>query len=226
MNTEKKDKKNAELTPEQKAIKAQKSRRDGYLMIFLALLLFAVGAYFRESEPAHHKLLVHQGDERSIFNQSVIMMVKHNRTGAYGVIVNRPDEENPGYYYGGPVEPEKIAGFYAGVANFEGGVPLSDTGLYYVEGARAEELRKLDPPPPWYIVTRGYAGWSPRQLDREIFREWWKIAEFDLPLVTETSPEFMWRAAMDKIDIATQAARRGVDPAKIEEEKRNPPVSD
>jgi len=226
MNTEKKDKKTANLTPEQKAIKAQKSRRDGYFLIFLALLLFAVGAYFRESESAHHKLLVNQGSGGSNFEQTVIMMVKHDMSGAYGLIVNRPDEKNPGYYYGGPVQPDKIAALYTGVANFEGGVPLSDTGIYYVEGPQAEELRKLDPLPPWYIVTRGYSGWSPRQLDREIFREWWKISDFDLSLLTETSPEFIWRAAMDKIALAEEAARRGVEPAKIEEEKRNPPVSD
>jgi putative transcriptional regulator len=226
MNTEKKDKKTANLTPEQKAIKAQKSRRDGYLLIFLALLLFAVGAYFRESEPAHHKVLVNQGSGGPNFEQTVVMMVKHDKSGAYGLIVNRPDEKNPGYYYGGPVQPDRVAALYTGVANFEGGVPLSDTGIYYVEGPQAEELRKLDPPPPWFIVTRGYSGWSQRQLDREIFREWWKIADFDMLLLTETSPEFMWRAAMDKIEVAEEAARRGVEPAKIEEEKRNPRVSD
>jgi|GEM_PF-572982 len=211
--------KKPELTPEQKATKARKSKRDGYLLIFFALLAFAVGTYFRESESAHHKLLVHNGAAGSAFEQSVIFMLKHDRTAAYGVIVNKPDEKNPGYYYGGPVEPEKISALYKGVANFEGGVPVGDTGLYYVEGPRAEELRKLTPPPAWYIVIRGYAGWGQRQLDREILREWWKVIDMDLPLVTETSPEFMWRAASDKVSLQEEAAKRGVEPSVIEEER-------
>lgn len=215
--------KKPELTPEQKALKAQKSRRDGYLLIFLALLLFAVGTYFRESDSAHHKLLVHNGAQGSIFEQSVVFMVKHNSSGAYGVVINKPDAKNPGYFFGGPVEPEKISALYKGVANFEGGVPVGDTGLYYIEGPRAEELRKLNPPPAWYIVLRGYAGWAPRQLDREILREWWKIADMDLPLVTETSPEYMWRAANDKVSLAEEAARRNVDPSVIQEERKKPP---
>ncbi|HRI75509.1 MAG TPA: YqgE/AlgH family protein [Alphaproteobacteria bacterium] len=215
------DNKKPELSPEQKAVKAQKSRRDGYVLIFLALMLFAVGTYFRESDSAHHKLLVHNGAVGSVFEQSVLVMLKHDASGGYGVIINRPDEKNPGYFVGGPMEPEKISALYKGVANFEGGVPVGDTGLYYIEGARAEELRKLNPPPAWFIVIRGYAGWSPRQLDREILREWWKIADMDLPLVTETSPEFIWRAATDKAALAEEAAKRGIEPAALEEERKN-----
>jgi putative AlgH/UPF0301 family transcriptional regulator len=222
MNTDKKQTKKAELTPEQKALKAQKNRRDGYLLIFLALLMFAVGAYFRESESAHHKLLVNQGSGGKNFEQTVIMMVRHDGLSAYGLIVNRPDEKNPGYFYGGPVQPDRISALYTGVDNFEGGQPLSDTGIYYVEGERAEELRKLDPPPPWFIVLRGYSGWSKRQLDREILREWWKLADVDLPVVTETDPEFIWRAVSEKIAAAEEAAKRGITPEELEEKRKKP----
>jgi putative transcriptional regulator len=222
MNTEKKQTQKIELTPEQKARKAQKKRREGYLLVFLALLLFALGAYLRESESAHHKLLVNQGSGGPNFEQTVVVMVKHDSLGAYGLIVNRPDEKNPGYYYGGPVQPDKISGLYTGVDNFEGGIPLSDTGIYYIEGERAEELRKLDPPPPWFIVLRGYSGWSKRQLDREILREWWKIAEVDLPAVTQTDPEFIWRAVSEKLKVEEEAAKRGLTPDELEEKRKKP----
>ena len=219
--SKKKDK--PELTPEEKALKAQKGRRDGYLMIFLALVCFAVGAYFRESASAHYKLLVQHGDNGQIFDQSVIFMLRHDRSGGYGLIVNRPDEKNTGYYYGGPVEPDKIAGLYTQAEGFDAGVPVGHTGLYYIEGADAEKLRDLDPPPAWFIVTRGYAGWGSRQLDRELLRERWKIVDMDLPLVTETTPEFMWRAATEKASIAEEAQKRGVEPSAIERERSKPP---
>lgn len=222
MNTDKKQTQKVELTPEQKARKAQKKRRDGYLLVFLALLLFALGAYFRESESAHHQLLINQGHGGPNFEQAVVVIVKHDRLGAFGLIVNRPDEKNPGYYYGGPVQPNKISALYTGVDNFEGGLPLSDTGIYYVEGERAEELRKLDPPPPWFIITRGYSGWSKRQLDREILREWWKIADVDLPAVTETDPEFIWRAVSEKLTVAEQTTKRGVPPEELPEKRKKP----
>ncbi len=207
-----------------KALQAHKKRRNGYLLIFLALLLFAVGTYFRTSEPAHLKLLVQHGENGKVFDQSVIFILKHDPTGAYGLIVNKPDEKNQGYYFGGPVEPDKIAGLYAGIANFEGGVPVGDTGLYYVEGERAEELRKINPPPKWFIITRGYTGWGMRQLDREILRESWKVTSPNLPLVTETDPEFIWRAATEQVTVeeAAKKAKMTVEEyeQKLEQSKK------
>lgn len=203
-----------------KARTAQKRRRHGYLLIFVALLLFAVGTYFRTSEPAHLKLLVQSGGGGGVFDEAVLLVLKHDKTGAYAVMINRPDEKNPGYYYGGPVGPDKIAGLYAGIANFEGGVPVGDTGLYYIEGERAEELRKINPPPAWFVITRGYAGWAPRQLDREILRETWSVLPFDLPLVTETDPDFIWRAAMDKVALEKEARKKGVTPEELSDKER------
>lgn len=207
-----------------KALQAHKKRRNGYLLIFLALLLLAVGTYFRTSEPAHLKLLVQHGENGKVFDQSVIFILKHDPTGAYGLIVNKPDEKNEGYYFGGPVEPDKIAGLYAGIANFEGGVPVGDTGLYYVEGERAEELRKINPPPKWFIITRGYTGWGMRQLDREILRESWKVTSPNLPLVTETDPEFIWRAATEQVTVeeAAKKAKMTVEEyeQKLEQSKK------
>lgn len=200
-----------------KAMQAHKKRRNGYVLIFLALLLFAVGTYFRTSEPAHLKLLVQHGENGKVFDQSVIFMLKHNPTGAYGLIVNRPDEKNEGYYYGGPVEPDKIAALYTGIANFEGGIPVADTGLYYIEGERAEELRKINPPPKWFIITRGYTGWGMRQVDREILRESWKVASFNLPLITETDPEYIWRAATEQVTTEEAAKKAKMTVEEYEE---------
>lgn len=201
-----------------KILQAHKKRRNGYVLIFLALLLFAVGTYFRTSEPAHMKLLVQHGDKAGIFEQSVIFILKHDPSGAYGLIVNRPDDKNKGYFYGGPVEPDKIGALYTGIANFEGGVPVGNTGLYYIEGERAEELRKINPPPKWFIITRGYTGWGMRQLDREILRESWKVTSFDMPLVTETDPEFIWRAATEQVT-TEEAAKKAKMTVKEYEEK-------
>ncbi len=207
-----------------KALQAHKKRRNGYVLIFLALLLFAVGTYFRTSEPAHFKLLVQHGENGKVFDQSVIFMLKHDPAGAYGLIVNKPDEKNDGYYFGGPVEPDKIAGLYTGIANFEGGVSVGDTGLYYVEGERAEELRKINPPPKWFIITRGYTGWGMRQLDREILRESWKVTSPNLSLVTETDPEFIWRAATEQVttEEAAKKAKMTVEEyeQKLEQSKK------
>lgn len=207
-----------------KALQAHKKRRNGYVLIFLALLLFAVGTYFRTSEPAHFKLLVQHGENGKVFDQSVIFMLKHDPAGAYGLIVNKPDEKNDGYYFGGPVEPDKIAGLYTGIANFEGGVPVGDTGLYYVEGERAEELRKINPPPKWFIITRGYTGWGMRQLDREILRESWKVTSTNLSLVTETDHEFIWRAATEQVttEEAAKKAKMTVEEyeQKLEQSKK------
>ncbi len=154
------------------------------------------------------------------FQETVIYLVDHNESGAFGLVVNRPLGEIPladlmarlgvepkgaegtlGIFYGGPVEPGR--GFVLHSADYEsastrylgGGFALS-LGLSVLRDIAAGEG------PARSLVIFGYAGWGPGQLESEIARGGWVTVEGDPALVFDADNETKWRRAL---------ARYGVD---------------
>lgn len=148
-------------------------------MIALAFFLFWLGGEFREPLIAQHKLLVADGAENgNFFDKAVIYVVRHDREGAYGLIVN-----NPGI--GGPVEEEKVSSLYM---RREDALPVY-----------TEDVDSIPKDAIWSLVVKGYSGWSRKQLDREIRRKDWRVLDFDGALVADTDPQLMWDAAMQRV---------------------------
>lgn len=151
------------------------------------------------------------------FQHSVIYMCSHDRDGAVGLIVNKLIEHMPfadllrqlkvaGEYkdkhirvhFGGPVEPGR--GFvlhspeYAveGTKKVGGGMALTGT---------TEILRDiaLGQGPQQSLLALGYAGWGPRQLDREIQQNGWLVVHSDAPLLFDTDLDGKWQRAIAKL---------------------------
>lgn len=169
------------------------SKSKGYLFLVLALVLFYIGSYFKEPLLAHHKLLVAGSHEDGgYFEKSVILMLTHTPGGGVGLIVNRDGT-------GGPVDPDGIYILHTPDVMLQDSVVMNDLGLAYASGPEAaEELRASMNKPDWYAVLKGYSGWGPKQLDREIRRGVWKVIDYDKALVVKTPAAKMH----------TEAARR------------------
>jgi len=134
------------------------------------------------------------------FVQTVVLMLRHNDEGAFGLVVNRPAQaENVPFpvYVGGPCpaaglilihgqadwvepeegeEPEEIAS----------GVFLGDAGC----------LRRIaeteDGKTARYRVFAGYSGWGPDQLESELTAGAWIITPANAELVFDTPVEELW----------------------------------
>jgi putative transcriptional regulator len=163
------------------------------------------------------------GDPR--FHQTVIYMCSHGEDGAMGLIVNKPalelsfrdllkqvgvepgaGAEGFGVHFGGPVEVGR--GFVLHSDDWEAPgatKPLPD-GLALT--ATVDILRAIsaDRGPREAVLTLGYAGWGPGQLEGEIRESGWLICPADRALVFGDDHDAKWEAALRRI---------GVDPALL-----------
>ena len=155
------------------------------------------------------------GDPR--FAETVILMVHHDKDGAFGLVINRPvatrsyaslleamGEDSEGaaegsltIHYGGPVQPE--IGFVLHSAEYHRPETLAVDGHIAMTASR-EILRDIahDKGPRSRLVIFGYAGWAGGQLEAEMARGDWFIAADDPHLVFELDRDKLWDAAMER----------------------------
>jgi len=152
------------------------------------------------------------GDPR--FVRTVILMVRHDATGAMGLVVNRPIGEVPiakllegvgldgtgvrgdiRLHYGGPVEPRQVLTLHAADYTIEG--TLRVTGDTAVTG-NPEILRAIGrgKGPKRHLVVLGYAGWAPGQLEGEMKAGGWVAVPADAAIVFDDKYDTKWERAM------------------------------
>lgn len=143
------------------------------------------------------------------FTASVVLVIHHGEPGAVGVVLNRPtdlsaDRLPPGWrvsdpvHSGGPVEPE-IA-----IALAESDQPHDA----WEQVGMGMWLADLDGPPVPVRRLRifaGYAGWGPGQLEDEISRGDWVVADATTDDVFTPDPGGLWRRVL----------RRQPDPIRL-----------
>ncbi len=153
------------------------------------------------------------------FAETVIFMVKHDASGAMGLVVNRPvgeiamtdllkelgidDESADGeirLHYGGPVDAGR--GLVLHSADYVADETLVITDTVSLTAER-EIVRAIanGAGPRLSIVTFGYAGWSAGQLEGEIERGGWIAVPADEALVFDDDYEGKWARAMDRLSI-------------------------
>ncbi len=152
------------------------------------------------------------GDPR--FTHTVILMVRHDRSGALGLIINRPFEERTiasllaaigrqddtvegklRVYQGGPVE--LGAGFILHSAEYRGVDTMSIDG-HIAMSSDPEILRDIGhhKGPEKFLFAIGYAGWGPGQLEHELARKDWFTAPADTKFVFDEDRELLWERAL------------------------------
>ncbi len=154
------------------------------------------------------------------FAKTVILMVKHDATGAMGFVINKVFGRGPlpiflkGFgikaettvnetvvlYYGGPVELESAAVLhsldYKDVSTKKIGKNLAWSNRKDVLSAVAAGKG-----PKERIFILGYSGWSPGQLEQEMAREDWLTAPADGALVFDQDPKTLWDRIMIKAGV-------------------------
>ena len=152
------------------------------------------------------------GDPR--FAHTVILMVKHDKEGALGIVINRPvgDKsiasllEAPGedvsdiegtlrVFAGGPVQPE--LGFVVHSAEYRRDDTIDVDGRVAMTASR-QILRDIGHHrgPEKTLFALGYAGWGPGQLDAELARHDWFTAPEEPKLIFDDDRANLWDDAM------------------------------
>jgi putative transcriptional regulator len=150
------------------------------------------------------------------FVETVILMVRHDESGAFGIVINRPVEERSlqslmddlgekdadasgtvRIFAGGPVEP--AVGFVIHSAEYRRSVTMAIDGHLSVTSS-PEILRDMGhgAGPAKSLVAFGYAGWGPGQIETEIAHHDWFSEPEDPQLVFDMERSILWRQALDR----------------------------
>jgi putative transcriptional regulator len=148
------------------------------------------------------------------FSHAVIVMARHNRDGALGIVINRPLGSRPiagilealgadssgvtgsvRIFLGGPVSPD--AAFVLHSADYHRPATVDIDGRIALSDA-ADVLRDIGvgKGPRKSLVAFGYAGWAPSQLEDELERGAWVAVNEDPGLVFDDDRSKVWTDAL------------------------------
>jgi putative transcriptional regulator len=136
----------------------------------------------------------------TFFGRSVILLLKHDGEGAFGLVLNRPHKsENTPFpvYVGGPCKLEGLLMIH-GEPDWtdEAGEPPTEVcpGIYLGDTACFEKVNNADGAADWkFRIFAGYAGWGPDQLESELSQGAWIVLPAQGELVFATPPEDLWK---------------------------------
>jgi putative transcriptional regulator len=144
------------------------------------------------------------------FDHAVILILRHDQDGAFGIVINRPLGERPmadllgakdttatdkvQVFIGGPVQPNM--GFVVHSTDYRRAETLDVDGRVAMTSSR-EVLRDIADKrgPAKALIAFGYAGWAPGQLESELARNVWYTAPEDPALVFDDDRDKVWEHA-------------------------------
>ncbi len=159
------------------------------------------------SNLTNHLLVAMPGMGDPNFGGSVVFIAEHSPKGALGLVINRPMEldlatlferidlrlerapmsASP-VYYGGPVQTDRGFVLHQPVGSWGSTVAVSgEVGL--TSSKDVLEAVAAGSGPDRLLVTLGYSGWGPGQLEDEIARNAWLTAPADVEVIFETPVE-------------------------------------
>jgi len=148
------------------------------------------------------------------FSHTVILMVRHDQAGAFGIVINRPVGERSiaalleaagdtypdvegsvRVFAGGPVQPE--LGFVVHSADYHRAETVDVDGRVAMTASR-EILRDIghNQGPAKSLFAFGYAGWGPGQLEGEMARHNWFTVPEEPKLIFDDDRDNLWEETM------------------------------
>jgi putative transcriptional regulator len=158
------------------------------------------------------------GDAR--FEHAVIYLTAHSGEGAMGLIINKPAPElklsdvldklvegaarsdgSLGVHIGGPVETGR--GFVLHSGEYRSAIETLAIGKDFALTATLDVLEDIaaDKGPVKALLTLGYSGWGPGQLEGEIAQNGWLTCDATPEMVFDLPDAKKWSAALNSIGI-------------------------
>ncbi len=141
------------------------------------------------------------------FAKTVVLLIDYGRSGAMGLIINRPTEmqlstavpdmaelqdSTDTLFLGGPVGKSQILFLILSGSRPDDSRPVFDD--IYVSSSRAllQTMANDRGPDKKFRLYAGYAGWASGQLDREVARGGWHILRADVATVFDKASSEIW----------------------------------
>lgn len=164
----------------------------------------------------NHLLIAMPSMQGQFFAKSVVFVYEHSENeGALGFTINKPLSATLGnvfehlgiktkedkisnlpVYSGGPVGPDQgfVIHDYISMAKSDGDVTISTTREMLADIACGKG-------PPHFIITLGYSGWEPGQLEKEIMHNDWLVAPLEKSILFTAPISQRWILAAQSIGI-------------------------
>ncbi|VAX08326.1 hypothetical protein MNBD_GAMMA26-534 [hydrothermal vent metagenome] len=141
-----------------------------------------------------------------IFSRTVILLVKADKTGTMGVIINRPTPHSLGdvvqqlrgtngadsiIFDGGPVAPIILHTLYRSKPPVDSSIQVFE-GVYFSNSEQVL-LDRIQTSPTSTRIYSGYTGWAAGQLESELKRGDWHLVAADPEVVFRSKTDGIWQ---------------------------------
>ncbi len=163
-----------------------------------------------------HLLVASPGMRDPRFREAVILVVRHDASGAFGLVLNRtlgsvdismllPEKKfDPSkkeveidLHYGGPVQARKGFVLYLGDVPFPNSTQVGKRVAVSSDASLLKAIARGEGPEKMMIAL-GYAGWGPGQLEFEMRRGDWFTAPAGEDILFDKNQETKWKRAMER----------------------------
>jgi putative transcriptional regulator len=180
---------------------------------------------------ANHFLIAMPSIQDPIFGGTVVYVCEHNEKGVLGVVINKPTDMTmevlfdrvdlklaPGLrssvvdqpiMFGGPVQDDRGFVLHSPGGRFSSSLTVTDD-VAFTTSIDVLEAVASGAGPHRMLVSIGYAGWSPGQLEEELSRNGWLTVAADAKVLFDLPIEERYTAAIkllgiDPLMLATEA---------------------
>jgi putative transcriptional regulator len=179
---------------------------------------------------ANHFLIAMPSMQDPIFGGTVVYVCEHNENGVLGVVINKPTDmtmevlfdridlevssaaerhlESEPIMFGGPVQDDRGFVLHTPGAHYSSSLTVTNDVAFTTSIDVLEAVARGNGPERM-MVSIGYAGWSPGQLEDELARNGWLTVAADPRIVFDVPIEDRYMAAMKLL---------GIDPLMLNSE--------
>lgn len=170
----------------------------------------------------NHFIIAMPGLMDENFNQAVTFICEHDDNGTFGIIINRESEislddvmqqMNIPYhpdrakaepvFTGGPVQANRGFVLHRPIGNWDSSLIVNDSVALTTSRDILEAIADNNGPDD-NIITLGYAGWGPGQLEQEMADNTWLSCPAEEQIIFNTPVEKRWQAAANLIGVDLQ----------------------
>jgi len=175
-----------------------------------------------ESNLTNHFLIAMPSLQEGIFSQSVTFICEHDENGALGITINRPSEiglaeifeqlqitpidntvNNQIILNGGPLQMDRGFILHNPHGEWESSLTVTDTLAVSTSQDIMQAIAQKKGPKK-SIISLGYAGWGPGQLEAEMAENTWLSCPASEDILFNTPIEKRWLAAAMLLGIDLQ----------------------
>ena len=171
---------------------------------------------------ANHFLIAMPSMQDPIFGGTVVYICEHNDNGVLGVVINKPTDMtmeilferidlklseglrttvvNEPIMFGGPVQDDRGFVLHTPGAPYSSSLTVTDEVAFTTSIDVLEAVAAGDGPQR-LLVSIGYSGWSPGQLEEEICRNGWLTVGADAHVLFDLPIEERYNAAIKLLGI-------------------------